>query len=357
MSFISDFDAIVDCPGLELQELGLLVYFFRNQGEGFVFLTDVIESKFDISAPTYHKIKKKLSKNHFISTVNVRENGKVKGCKITVLIDNIIAAAKNSKLKKAELNKPEFNNSEFKKVEVSNVEFNKAEFNKNGHINGVNKKGSKSSKGVNGVREGDSVPAAPCDTVPAGTQTSLLPPDIPPAPVPEPEKKTKFTPPTVADVSQYISERLREKNISWSQYQISETAESIVDFYTSKGWKVGKDTMKNWRSSVSGWLRNDNWLPKFGPQPQTLPPVQQTAPQRQPPKSFKQQDLDYANRRFNDPVGEAIRAAVDACLGMGGDDPCEYGLPEQYREQAVKLLQEERKRLSQSFNPFPAIPM
>ena len=118
MSFITDFDAIVHCPGLELQELGLLAYFFRNQGEGFVFLTDVIESKFGISAPTYHKIKKKLSKNHFISSVNVRENGKVKGCKITVLIDNIIAAAKNSKLKKAEFNNSEFKSSEFKKVEV-----------------------------------------------------------------------------------------------------------------------------------------------------------------------------------------------------------------------------------------------
>ena len=114
--------------------------------------------------------------------------------------------------------------------------------------------------------------------------------------------------------------------------------------------------MKDWQRALSNtWLAKREYLPeKTFPAP-AFPgaPVNQ---QRQQPKSFKQQDLDYANRRFNDPAGAAIRAAVDACLGMGGDDPCEYGLPEQYREQAIKLLQEERKRLSQSFNPFPDFP-
>ena len=337
MSFISDFDAIVDCPGLELQELGLLVYFFRNQGEGFVFLTDVIESKFNISAPTYHKIKKKLSKNHFISSVNVRENGKVKGCKITVLIDNIIAAAKNSKLKKAELNKTEFN--------------------KNGHINGVNKKGSKSSKGVNSVREGDSVPAAPCDTIPAGTQTSLLPPDIPPAPVPAPEKKTKFTPPTVAEISQHISEKLQENNISWLPEQITGTAEIIFNFYDSKGWKVGKETMKNWKSCVSGWLGRDNWVSRVRPrqsQSQQLPvPSFPGAPvTQQAPKSFREQDRDYANRHLRDPFGTAISDCVDAAIIMGGD-PCDYGLAPQFHEEAMKLMQQRKEQAAKGHNINP----
>ena len=362
MSFITDFDAIVDCPGLELQELGLLAYFFRNQGEGFVFLTDVIESKFGISAPTYHKIKKKLSKNHFISSVNVRENGKVKGCKITVLIDNIIAAAKNSKLEKAEFNNSEFKSSEFKKVEVRNVEFNEAEFNKNGHINGVNKKGSKSIKGVNGVREGDSVPAAPCDTIPApeipaGTQTSLLPPDIPPAPVPAPEKKTKFTPPTVAEISQHISEKLQENHISWLPEQITGTAEIIFNFYDSKGWKVGKETMKNWKSCVSGWLGRDNWVSRVRPrqsQSQQLPaPSFPGAPvTQQAPKSFREQDRDYANRHLRDPFGTAISDCVDAAIIMGGD-PCDYGLAPQFHEEAMKLMQQRKEQAAKGHNINP----
>lgn len=355
MSFISDFDAIVDYPGLKPAELGLLVYFFRNQGESFIFYRTNILKKFCIKKDAYYTALNGLRDKNLITYDQLNE-GKFGGLRITINMSVILAESGKTVSGKSESGKSAHGETVHGKSECG-----KTVSGKSGHINGVNIEGSKSIKGVNGVREGDSVPAAPCDTIPApeipaGTQTSLLPPDIPPAPVPEPRKR--FTPPTVADVSQYISERLREKNISWSPYQISETAESIVDFYTSKGWKVGKDTMKNWRSSVSGWLRNDNWMPKFGQQPQTLPPSQSPVnQQRQPPKSFKQQDLDYANRRFNDPVGEAIRAAVDACLGMGGDDPCEYGLPEQYREQAIKLLQEERKRLSQSFNPFPAIPM
>ena len=332
MSFISDFDAIVDYPGLKPAELGLLVYFFRNQGESFIFYRTNILKKFCIKKDAYYTALNGLRDKNLITYDQLNE-GKFGGLRITINMSVILAESGKTVSGKSESGKSAHGETVHGKSECG-----KTVSGKSGHINGVNIEGSKSSKGVNSVREGDSVPAAPCDTIPApeipaGTQTSLLPPDIPPAPVPEPRKR--FTPPTVADVSQYI-----------------------VDFYTSKGWKVGKDTMKNWRSSVSGWLRNDNWMPKFGQQPQTLPPSQSPVnQQRQPPKSFKQQDLDYANRRFNDPVGEAIRAAVDACLGMGGDDPCEYGLPEQYREQAIKLLQEERKRLSQSFNPFPAIPM
>jgi hypothetical protein len=41
---------------------------------------------------------------------------------------------------------------------------------------------------------------------------------------------------------------------------------------------------------------------------------------------------------------------------MGGNDPCDYGLPVELRERAMKLLQEERQRLAQSFNPFPELP-
>lgn len=60
------------------------------------------------------------------------------------------------------------------------------------------------------------------------------------------EKRKRFTPPTVDDVRSYI----REKG-----YQVD--AEAFVDFYTSKGWKVGRDSMKDWKAAVRTWARRD----------------------------------------------------------------------------------------------------
>lgn len=33
-------------------------------------------------------------------------------------------------------------------------------------------------------------------------------------------------------------------------------AQSFVDFYTSKGWYVGKTKMKDWKASVRTWEKN-----------------------------------------------------------------------------------------------------
>ena len=32
--------------------------------------------------------------------------------------------------------------------------------------------------------------------------------------------------------------------------------ESFIDFYESKGWKVGTAKMKCWKSSANNWIRN-----------------------------------------------------------------------------------------------------
>ena len=457
MSFISDFDAIVDYPGLKPAELGLLVYFFRNQGESFIFHRTNILKKFCIKKDAYYTALNGLRDKNLITYEQLNE-GKYGGLRITINMSVILSESGKTVSGKSESGKTVHGETVHGKSE-----YGKTVSGKSGHINGVNIEGSKSSKGVNGVRE-DSVPAAHYDTIPApgipvGTQTSLLPPDIPPAPVPAPEKKTKFTPPTViydlpnVSKSNVRKPNVRKANVSsanvkkpdvleskkinreeenrregenlqsgpslcerpdpagnlseiptnspapapiplpepvpekqsarfipptktevrakleavltekgmiqhWTDSDLQSFTDRFYDWYDSANWQKNDGRkMKDWQRSLScTWLAKREYLPEKSFPAPSFPgtPVNQ---QRQPPKSFKQQDLEYANRRFNDPVGEAIRAAVDACLGMGGDDPCEYGLPEQYREPAVKLLQEERKRLSQSFNPFPAIPM
>lgn len=62
---------------------------------------------------------------------------------------------------------------------------------------------------------------------------------------PEDEVK-KFKKPTLQEVQAYCSER--NNGID---------AETFIDFYESKGWKVGKDTMKDWKASVRTWERKN----------------------------------------------------------------------------------------------------
>ena len=55
-------------------------------------------------------------------------------------------------------------------------------------------------------------------------------------------KKAYFKKPTLDEVKNYCLER--NNNID---------AESFIDFYESKGWQIGKETMKNWKACVRTW--------------------------------------------------------------------------------------------------------
>lgn len=65
------------------------------------------------------------------------------------------------------------------------------------------------------------------------------------AKAPVPKKSTRFVPPTVEEVAAYCKERGNMVD-----------AETFVDFYSSKGWMVGKNKMKDWKSAVRTWERN-----------------------------------------------------------------------------------------------------
>ncbi len=60
-------------------------------------------------------------------------------------------------------------------------------------------------------------------------------------------KQKNFAPPTIADIKQYCKERNNKVD-----------AETFHDFYSAKGWMVGKNKMKDWRASVRTWERRDN---------------------------------------------------------------------------------------------------
>lgn len=69
--------------------------------------------------------------------------------------------------------------------------------------------------------------------------------EIKPATTKEVKKAKVFTPPTLEEVASYCQER--ENNID---------PQSWIDFYTSNGWKVGKNAMKDWKAAVRTWERN-----------------------------------------------------------------------------------------------------
>lgn len=60
------------------------------------------------------------------------------------------------------------------------------------------------------------------------------------------EKADRFVPPDVNQVQEYCDSR--NNGID---------AQTFVDFYTSKGWMVGKNKMKDWKAAVRTWERND----------------------------------------------------------------------------------------------------
>lgn len=62
----------------------------------------------------------------------------------------------------------------------------------------------------------------------------------------EPEQKKeetkKFKKPTVEEVQEYCQER--KNNVNATQF---------INFYESKGWKIGNQSMKDWKAAVRTW--------------------------------------------------------------------------------------------------------
>ena len=59
-------------------------------------------------------------------------------------------------------------------------------------------------------------------------------------------KVKSFKKPTVVDIAEYCIERNN-----------SVDAEKFYDYYSSNGWKVGKNPMKDWKASVRTWEKNN----------------------------------------------------------------------------------------------------
>lgn len=85
-----------------------------------------------------------------------------------------------------------------------------------------------------------------------------LPVPTPQPPVQEEEKpkQKRFVKPTLEEITNYMSEKIKKKYGNVQESFIIDQAESFYDHYQSNGWKVGKNPMKDWQSTVSKWVRN-----------------------------------------------------------------------------------------------------
>lgn len=59
-------------------------------------------------------------------------------------------------------------------------------------------------------------------------------------------KRKRFEKPTLSEIEQYCIERNNNVN-----------AEQFYDYYESNGWKVGKNSMKDWKAAVRTWERSE----------------------------------------------------------------------------------------------------
>ena len=58
--------------------------------------------------------------------------------------------------------------------------------------------------------------------------------------------QTYFTPPTLTQILDYLSEK-----------ELTIDAERFIDYYTSNGWMIGKNQMRDWKAAVRSWARQE----------------------------------------------------------------------------------------------------
>jgi predicted phage replisome organizer len=96
-----------------------------------------------------------------------------------------------------------------------------------------------------------------------------------------PTKAKRFVKPTLSEIKQYCIERNNNVN-----------AEQFFDYYESNGWKVGKNSMKDWKAAVRTWERNRYDKPSA--------------------KSSKQNAIDVVNKLMREYGGENEQPTTDS---------------------------------------------
>jgi len=113
----------------------------------------------------------------------------------------------------------------------------------------------------------------------------------PPAPVRV--KREVFRPPTLEEVKNHADETMSGSR---------DAPESFHDYYTSNGWKVGRNPMKDWKAAYKNWIKRET----NGTYQQSIPG--KFAGQTKPESEFERwknlgTDLDKGRRQLAEMLG------------------------------------------------------
>ena len=86
------------------------------------------------------------------------------------------------------------------------------------------------------------------------------------------EKRVRFSPPTIDEVTAYCRER--NNNVD---------PERFIDFYSSKGWKVGNQPMKDWKACVRTWEQRDR----------NITPIKKVSAQQYEQRDYSKEDDSF----------------------------------------------------------------
>lgn len=118
-------------------------------------------------------------------------------------------------------------------------------------------------------------------------------------------KVRRFTPPSLEEVEQYCRDRENQVN-----------PQQFIDFYTSKGWKVGNSPMKDWKACVRTWEQRNTVNAQQYDQ-RDYAEVQKNALERQrqriqkrllPAQDFEQRDYSEVQSQLMDDLVREVEA-------------------------------------------------
>lgn len=98
---------------------------------------------------------------------------------------------------------------------------------------------------------------------------------------------SRFTPPTKEEIYDFCLEN-----------ELGIDVDYLFDYYTAKGWKIGKETMKDWKAAVRNWARRDKKDQIAKPAP-----VRQVAGQQYQQRDYSGEQDYWMNRMIADIKG------------------------------------------------------
>lgn len=72
------------------------------------------------------------------------------------------------------------------------------------------------------------------------------------------ERAKKFSRPELSEVQTFMQERNMVAGGVWQPDKVSTEAKKFWNYYESNGWKVGKNSMKDWQAAARNWMNNAN---------------------------------------------------------------------------------------------------